>query len=404
MIIHNGIYTVYIHNFPNGKRYVGITSQDVEKRWHQDGSGYKGQMVYNAIQKYGWDNIFHEIFASNLTKEEAINMEKLLIQKLQTNNIQNGYNLTIGGEGYLNLDYEKVRKLWEQGYSTKEISCLLNKKYSQINYTLKRIKISIAEKKARNFKDRKNYFSPEITQAIIIDYKNFTPKVELAQKYKCSIPAITTVIQKYDLPSQFEINQYDIQGNFIKKYSGVFSATKELFPLDYYYKHNSIIACLQNKANSAYGFIWIYTLKEKQQEELAKKILAIKSKNTGVNRIIGQYDFSGNLIQIYTSIAKATDAVGLKSSSSILRVLTGNGQSAGGYKWKYLDDKKSKISAKAVAQYDQNNHLIKIFPSANLAAKEMNVKSPSHILECCRGKRKTFHSFFWRFAIAEGEI
>ena len=33
-------YFVYIHIFPNGKRYVGLTSQNPERRWGK-GIGYK---------------------------------------------------------------------------------------------------------------------------------------------------------------------------------------------------------------------------------------------------------------------------------------------------------------------------------------------------------------------------
>ena len=51
-----GEYTVYMHVFPNGKKYVGITSQDVSRRW-RDGEGYEGQVVYGAILKYGWNNV-----------------------------------------------------------------------------------------------------------------------------------------------------------------------------------------------------------------------------------------------------------------------------------------------------------------------------------------------------------
>jgi hypothetical protein len=50
-----GEYTVYMHVFPNGKKYVGITSQDVSRRW-RDGEGYEGQVVYGAILKYGWNS------------------------------------------------------------------------------------------------------------------------------------------------------------------------------------------------------------------------------------------------------------------------------------------------------------------------------------------------------------
>ena len=52
-----GLYSVYIHIFPNQKVYIGITKQEVKKRWKL-GEGYKGQdYVYKAIKKYGWANI-----------------------------------------------------------------------------------------------------------------------------------------------------------------------------------------------------------------------------------------------------------------------------------------------------------------------------------------------------------
>lgn len=56
-------WCVYEHLFPNGKRYVGITSKPPKTRW-ENGAGYAkdGQPVmYNAIQKYGWDNIEHNV-------------------------------------------------------------------------------------------------------------------------------------------------------------------------------------------------------------------------------------------------------------------------------------------------------------------------------------------------------
>ena len=102
MEIYNGTYCVYVHiNKINGKKYVGQTihGDDPKKRW-KNGTGYKTQKYFwRAIVKYGWYNFDHEIVASNLTKEEADNFEKLLIDKLNTKNNQFGYNLTSGGEG-----------------------------------------------------------------------------------------------------------------------------------------------------------------------------------------------------------------------------------------------------------------------------------------------------------------
>ena len=64
-------YTVYKHTSPSGKVYIGITGIEPEKRWRK-GWGYNHNTYFiNAVKKYGWDNIKHEIIDTNLTKEEA---------------------------------------------------------------------------------------------------------------------------------------------------------------------------------------------------------------------------------------------------------------------------------------------------------------------------------------------
>lgn len=91
-------YVVYIHTSPSMKRYVGITSQDVEKRW-QNGHGYRHNTYFvKAINKYGWNNFGHYIVASGLTKLEAEGIEKSLIEKYQTNDKCFGYNIKSGGD------------------------------------------------------------------------------------------------------------------------------------------------------------------------------------------------------------------------------------------------------------------------------------------------------------------
>lgn len=107
-----GNFKVYVHIFPNGKLYFGITSQQPNNRWYSNGSGYKKcPLLYKAISKYGWDNVEHLILLDNLTKECAIYLEKYFIKLFNTNNSNFGYNLTGGGEG--TFDYfpdETVRK------------------------------------------------------------------------------------------------------------------------------------------------------------------------------------------------------------------------------------------------------------------------------------------------------
>ena len=102
----NKKWCVYMHvNKINDKKYIGITSRDVEQRW-RNGCGYcKDQPVFwNAIKKYGWDNFKHEIIARDLSEYDAKQLEIHLIDKYKTNcrkykNPEYGYNMTDGGDG-----------------------------------------------------------------------------------------------------------------------------------------------------------------------------------------------------------------------------------------------------------------------------------------------------------------
>ena len=107
------MYSVYEHIFPNGKRYIGLTSQDVKNRWGINGYNYKTQFVYNAILNYGWDNIEHNIVAENLSQESANELERGLIQKYNTMNPMYGYNCTSGGDSLFTVTEETRKKLSE---------------------------------------------------------------------------------------------------------------------------------------------------------------------------------------------------------------------------------------------------------------------------------------------------
>ena len=95
-------YCVYIHiNKINNKKYVGITKTSTAKRWGKNGSAYtrdKSSVFGRAIEKYGWENFNHEIFATDLNKEHACALEIMLIEILRTRNVMYGYNIQPGGQ------------------------------------------------------------------------------------------------------------------------------------------------------------------------------------------------------------------------------------------------------------------------------------------------------------------
>lgn len=90
--IEANTYSVYLHVFPDGKKYVGSTSLPVRARW-DGGLGYEHQKkVFSAILKYGWENIKHYILFEHLDKETALLIEAALIRLWKTYWPSVGYN------------------------------------------------------------------------------------------------------------------------------------------------------------------------------------------------------------------------------------------------------------------------------------------------------------------------
>lgn len=103
---------IYAHiNKINGKSYIGQT-YSTKNRWSGNGEQYRGcTKFYNAIKKYGWDN-FQHIILEYTTPELADKREQYYIKKF--NSIENGYNLTTGGNSGRRLSPEarQAKKDW----------------------------------------------------------------------------------------------------------------------------------------------------------------------------------------------------------------------------------------------------------------------------------------------------
>ena len=89
-------YLIYKHTFPNGMIYIVKTCEKPEYRW-KNGEGYNhNKKMYSDIQKYGWENVKHEILFDSLSKEEASELEYELVES----NKDKCYNKILGGDGY----------------------------------------------------------------------------------------------------------------------------------------------------------------------------------------------------------------------------------------------------------------------------------------------------------------
>lgn len=102
-------FIVYMHvNKKNGKRYIGITSQEPELRWANGKGYYRNKHFSDAINRYGWSGFDHIVLKTHLDKETACSIEQELIAKYKTTDKRFGYNLTTGGEFFKHSEASKI--------------------------------------------------------------------------------------------------------------------------------------------------------------------------------------------------------------------------------------------------------------------------------------------------------
>lgn len=104
-----------VTNSVNGKRYVGLTSKTIDKRWALHISHAKSvkarQPLHTAIKKYGVEKFIVSVLEECNTENELRNREKFWINELDTF-ISNGkgYNATLGGDGLLGYKHTETAK------------------------------------------------------------------------------------------------------------------------------------------------------------------------------------------------------------------------------------------------------------------------------------------------------
>ena len=111
-----------IKNTVNNKEYIGLTTRTLEKRWKQhiyesnkQDSWEWNTPLGNAIKKYGKDSFQVFVLEECSSEIELKQKEIQLIKERKSLSTENGYNLTLGGDGRLGykLSEETKRKIGE---------------------------------------------------------------------------------------------------------------------------------------------------------------------------------------------------------------------------------------------------------------------------------------------------
>lgn len=356
-------YILYKHISPSNKVYIGITQQNPEKRW-QNGRGYKSNKYFwRAIQKYGWDNFKHEILYVDLTKEEAEQKEIELIAYYDSTKKENGYNIDNGGNcigsfsdehrrnisksltGKVNLNLRGEKHPMYGKHHSEEIK----KKISEsrkgkggfvLSEEHKKHLSKIHSKPVLQY-DSDGTFIKEWESAVVASKETGILRSDITSCCNNKIKTCGGFIWKHkkdelkheDIdkhkPFYYQckpINQYSIDGKFIRKYKSIKEAV-----LENNFNNKSGLSnihyCCSGKIKTAYGYIWKYDGEE----------LILENHKSKINKSVIQYSKNNDLIKIYKSVKEASNENKI-NISSIIKCCKGQLKTAGGYIWRYAND------------------------------------------------------------------
>ena len=369
-------YCVYKHIVPNGKIYIGITGKNPEERWRKNGTGYKTQLFYRAIEKYGWENIKHEIIENNLTRDEACEKEKYYIKKYNACNPNVGYNLSPGGD-VVNVT---------------PVDCYLFDKTFVKSY--------------ESFADAA-YETGVNVNGISNACNGYAKSAGEYIWRKKGDP-----LDKYELPSDYiqykkiktKIKQYDFNGKLLAIYDSLENASSCSNTNEF-----EIYKSCMGIFNSANGYVWRFESDEFNKYMKNYKIIKDSNNVTRLynldnlkylNILVYEYNLDGTLNAIYNDIYSIPGYT-VKNMHKYLDCLNRKTDSYNGYVYRYERDYileetgyKRHYYGKRVIQYDLCGNYINTFVSIAEAERETNA---TNISECVAGLRHQSGGFVWRY-------
>lgn len=275
-----------VNNKINDKNYIGQTIHTVEWRWETHlRSAFNERMqdhnvlFHRAIRKYGIDAF--EVETIEECDNELLNEKEIYWIEHYKSCGENGYNISLGGNGYYRYKDSDILKFWEMGYSASDIGRFLG---------------------CQRGTARLRLLANNISQQEIIERGNL---------------AISESNRK-------KVYQYDSKtGEYIKGFYSVTIASKET-------KINlaNIAECAQGHILSAGGYIWSYEKKD--------KINVIKKNNKRC--LVGKYDENGKLVEAYISLtATAKNNKDIKVSRKKLSIVIAKGEKYKNFYWRFIE-------------------------------------------------------------------
>lgn len=236
-------YTVYKHTSPSGKVYIGITRQNIKKRW-QNGNGYAhSEHFKNAILKYGWNNIKHEILYTGLSKDEACKMEIELIAHYKSDQREFGYNNSKGGECGNKLSDETKQKI-SNALKGKKVSDETRQKLSDSHKGHKPWNKGVKMQQHQHYPKGAKRHSEQTRKKISERLKG---KDLGSERYNAKC-----------------VNQFTKDKILIQQWESIADAARSLGVAS-----SNIIKCCKGQIKTSYGYIWEYADAKSEKADFA---------------------------------------------------------------------------------------------------------------------------------------
>ena len=159
-------YSVYQHVTPDELYYFGATN-NIKRRWSNNGAGYKGTALQPYIEKYGWENIKHIVLFRDQTRENALWIEDFLIETAR----EDGVCINKQRSGLVSKE-EGYNKNQSKQYYEKNKDKKLEKQKQYYEENKDKIKQYYEENKDKKLEKQQQYYE-----------KNKDKKLEYQQQY-----------------------------------------------------------------------------------------------------------------------------------------------------------------------------------------------------------------------------
>lgn len=269
-----------ITNTENGKMYIGQTIQRLSDRWAEHKKNFSSlqdnMVIHKAMYKYGEEKfIIEEIERCD---NELLD-EREIFWIAFYNTYHNGYNSTPGGQNAPRYDYELLKSKWDEGKTIELICAETNIDRHTVAKALKTYGISELDIKTRalgrpvcqyslNGEFIKQYDSLSAATRALTNSNNISNIRSACDK---THPSAYGFLWQYaddttpilELVSHFQrtgkglqkiVEQYDLDGNFIREYASCREAARSI-GAPY---HVGISSCCIGKQRTAYGYKWKY--------------------------------------------------------------------------------------------------------------------------------------------------